>query len=180
LSFFAIVIYGMWHGWFDELNGASPDTIKNVETVAYDPALFALPDQPDDGKPAPECCICTETFEEHKEIKRTTCQHYFHEECLGKWLRVSTTCPLCRNNLEKSVSGDSSPSGAQQQWSAAQPGGWAGLNFMDLPDAPASAHEAEEVRTLRSIFPDLDESTALLAIRQSGSAEQAAAILGMP
>lgn len=116
LIFVAVVIYGMWHGWFDELNGASPETIKNVETVVFDPSLFARDGKADDGKPSPECCVCTETFSDDREIKRTDCQHYFHEECLGKWLRVSTTCPLCRNNLEK---GGSSPSAAEESgWSA--------------------------------------------------------------
>merc|ERR1719387_837197 len=92
-----VLIYGMMHGWFDELNGARPDTIKHVETVRYDPALFAEEGKSDDTKPAPECCVCNEAFDESREIKMTSCKHYFHEECLGKWLKVSTTCPLCRN-----------------------------------------------------------------------------------
>jgi len=173
LVFVAVVIYGMWHGWFDELNGASPDTIKQVTTVPWDAALFAVDGKSDDGKPAPECCICTETFDAEREIKRTTCQHHFHEECLGKWLRVSTTCPLCRNDLEKRV--DGSPS---SPW----PGGqsWVGTDPMDLPETATSEWEAQEVQSLCRALPSLDETTALLAVRQSGSAEAAAAILGEP
>eukprot|EP00747_Dinoflagellata_sp_TGD_P166535 gnl/TRDRNA2_/TRDRNA2_189450_c0_seq1.p1 gnl/TRDRNA2_/TRDRNA2_189450_c0~~gnl/TRDRNA2_/TRDRNA2_189450_c0_seq1.p1 ORF type:complete len:288 (+),score=34.84 gnl/TRDRNA2_/TRDRNA2_189450_c0_seq1:93-956(+) len=91
-----LMVYGMTHGWFDELNGAGPETIKNLQTVKYDPALFS-----EEGKS--ECCCCCEPFDEQKEIKRTPCDHYFHEECLGKWLRVSTTCPLCRNDLDEAV-----------------------------------------------------------------------------
>jgi len=179
LVFVAVVIYGMWHGWFDELNGASPETIKNVETVAFDPTLFSEEGKQNDDKPAPECCICTETFEPSREIKRTTCKHYFHEDCLGKWLRVSTSCPLCRENLEKTTLGDAAP-----DRTGAQDVGWAGrwgLNLApSLPDHAISSHEDDEVRSLLLIFPDLDETTALLAVRQSGSAEQAAAYLGAP
>lgn len=96
-----VAIYGMRSGWFDEVRGACPETIKNLETVAYDPSLFAEEGRSDDNRPAPECCCCTEAFGEDKNIKRTPCQHYFHEECLAQWLKVSTTCPLCRNDLQE-------------------------------------------------------------------------------
>lgn len=168
LTFLSVVLYGMWHGWFDELNGASPDTIKSIESVTFSECNFAEEGKPDDGRPAPECCICTETFTEKGEIKRTSCQHFFHEECLGKWLRVATTCPLCRNNLDTS-----------RQDGAAQPQAHGGLARW-LPDAAASAQEMEEVRRLIALFPELDETTALHAVRQSGSAEAAAAFLGAP
>jgi len=179
LIFAFIVIYGMWHGWFDQLNGASPDTIKNIETVDFDPSLFAEEGKTDDGKPAPECCICTETFNEVQEIKRTQCQHYFHEECLGKWLKVSTSCPLCRNDLEKATLGESSSTASSppQQRPSIWPGNF---GFEELSESATSAHEAQEIQTLLQAFPGLDETTALHAVRQSGSAEQAAAILGEP
>jgi len=186
LVFVAVVIYGMWHGWFDELNGASPETIKQVETVVFDADLFAQAGNMDDGKPQPECCICTELFDTSLTIKRTTCQHYFHEDCLGKWLRVSTTCPLCRNDLERSTLGDSASSNREAVLQASTPASlWPGSNMLraagayaDDPDAAASPHEAEEVQSLLRMFPDLDDTTALLAVRNSGSAEQAAEILG--
>ena len=50
-----------------------------------------------------ECCICTEPFGPDKVIKQTPCSHYFHEECLKPWLRVSKLCPLCRCNLEDAL-----------------------------------------------------------------------------
>lgn len=185
--FFILVIYGMWHGWFDQLNGASPDTIKNIETVDYDASLFATPGgtgdtttmPTDDGKPAPECCICTETFDPAKEIKRTACQHYFHEECLGTWLKVSTSCPLCRNDLEKATLGENAPSSSQQPAFGGQTL-WAAHNLDVPPEAPASAQEAEQVQILLGLCPDIgDERDALDAVRQfgNGSAEQAASIL---
>jgi len=101
--FVAVVIYGMMHGWFDELNGADPEVIVQLETVAFDPALFAQEGLAGDNRPAPECCICTEAFDTSITIKRTPCQHYFHEECLKKWLKAAKTCPLCRSDLQKTV-----------------------------------------------------------------------------
>merc|ERR1719197_992195 len=99
------------HGWFDELNGASPEVIAKIETVPYKSELFVQGDEEAKGDKAPdECCICMEKFSEKGVIKRTGCQHYFHEECLGKWLKTQVTCPLCRNDLEKEVLGDAAPS----------------------------------------------------------------------
>jgi len=175
--FFILVIYGMWHGWFDQLNGASPETIKQIETIQYDASLFAQDGISDDGKPAPECCICTETFDETKDVKRTLCQHYFHEECLGTWLKVSTTCPLCRNDLEKATLGDDVPSRSDPPpFHAALLS--AGLE--NLSASPTSQEEAAEVQTLLRLCPEIgDERDALDAVRQfgGGSAEAAAAIL---
>lgn len=175
--FVVVVIFGMMHGWFDEINGASPEVIKQLETVSYDAALFAH-DGNDDSKPPVECCICTETFFPESEIKRTTCQHYFHGECLGKWLRVSTTCPLCRTDLQVSTLGhDASTSAAaaasHNHWSAAG-SGWSGNVFAE---AAIGGREAEEVRALQRAMPGLDEELALDAVRQAGSAESAAAFL---
>lgn len=165
LCFFGVVVYGMMHGWFNELNaGASPETIKQVETVPFDADIFT----PEDGKTeaTPECCICTEGFGADREIKRTECLHYFHEDCLGKWLKVSTTCPLCRLDLEKAALGDAAPNReeTQHQWQ----------NYgANLSDAHPTSNEAEEVQQLLRTFPGLDDSTALLAVRNHGSAEQA-------
>lgn len=177
LAFVAVVIYGMWHGWFDELNGASPDTIKQVETVTYDPELFDPDRKSDDSGPTPECCICTETFGTTGVIKRTACQHYFHEECLGKWLRVSTTCPLCRNDLERATLGETS-SGAQPSSSSGARSNF--LNYGTMAEGPVSEFEAQEADALMRMFPGFDESTALMAVRNSGSAEAAAAIFNEP
>lgn len=98
------LIYGLMHGWFDgQARGADPLTITHLETVAYDPSLFAEEGAVIDERPRAECCCCAEDFGPGKVIKRTPCQHFFHEECLEQWLRRSKTCPLCRKDLEEAV-----------------------------------------------------------------------------
>lgn len=44
-----------------------------------------------------ECAVCLAEFAEG-EIGRALprCGHGFHEACIATWLRVNTTCPLCR------------------------------------------------------------------------------------
>ena len=48
-----------------------------------------------------ECIICYEKMKYN--IIKTPCNHYFHEECLFKWLEINTVnnknCPVCRVNL---------------------------------------------------------------------------------
>lgn len=47
------------------------------------------------------CPICLGTYKP-KETLRTIseCNHYFHASCVDEWLKVSATCPLCRNPLK--------------------------------------------------------------------------------
>lgn len=114
--FIALIVYGLRNGWFDEImnDSASPETIDRLETVDYDPALFAQAGVAGDNRPAPECCICTEPFasDQRNPIKRTACQHFFHKDCLENWLKRAKTCPLCRNDLEASASAPADSSGA--------------------------------------------------------------------
>ncbi|XP_072036097.1 E3 ubiquitin-protein ligase TRAIP-like [Amphiura filiformis] len=43
------------------------------------------------------CTICTEGFEGEKPIAACNCGHTFHEECIHRWVRTSSTCPQCRS-----------------------------------------------------------------------------------
>ncbi|CDP03261.1 unnamed protein product [Coffea canephora] len=40
------------------------------------------------------CTVCMEAFVETG--KQVPCGHVFHAECIGKWLTVRNSCPLCR------------------------------------------------------------------------------------
>lgn len=69
------------------------DQMSNFQTVAYDAAVFGK------GEDAQECACCAEVFNARKVIKATPCGHHFHEKCLGRWMTVASTCPLCRFEL---------------------------------------------------------------------------------
>lgn len=75
---------------------ARPGLITEIETVRFDPALFT--------GDAAECPICQEEFVLDEPIKKTSCEHYFHETCLGQWLQnYAKSCPLCRQDLEEAA-----------------------------------------------------------------------------
>ena len=45
------------------------------------------------------CLICLEEYKNNDLIKKLTCNHFFHSECLKKWLSIKAICPTCRNDL---------------------------------------------------------------------------------
>ncbi|CAH1451553.1 unnamed protein product [Lactuca virosa] len=50
------------------------------------------------------CAICLSGYKP-KESLRTIpeCNHYFHSECIDKWLMLNAACPMCRNTSEGSA-----------------------------------------------------------------------------
>lgn len=47
-----------------------------------------------------ECIICLGEFEDGDVVKvLPRCQHSYHCECVDRWLRTRSSCPLCRNSL---------------------------------------------------------------------------------
>ncbi|XP_002463384.2 probable E3 ubiquitin-protein ligase ATL45 [Sorghum bicolor] len=49
------------------------------------------------GAETAECAVCLTEFGEREAGRLLPgCGHAFHEQCIATWLRVSTTCPLCR------------------------------------------------------------------------------------
>jgi hypothetical protein len=48
----------------------------------------------------PACSICLDEFDDQTPfVKTKACAHLFHTSCLGNWLQVNRTCPLCREDL---------------------------------------------------------------------------------
>lgn len=68
--------------------------VHEMPTVPSDsPELL----DPEDGR-IMDCPICAETMSSAITVK-TPCTHYFHEDCLAKWCKNHTDCPLCRAKL---------------------------------------------------------------------------------
>jgi len=55
----------------------------------------------DDTGAEAECAVCKEEFEFNCEILRIpTCKHYFHQDCLIRWIKLQGWCPVCRAKIE--------------------------------------------------------------------------------
>lgn len=47
-----------------------------------------------------ECSICLGVFEDGEKVKiLPPCRHCYHSECVDRWLRSQSSCPLCRVSL---------------------------------------------------------------------------------
>ena len=56
------------------------------------------------------CSICFCEFEADDTLRLLPCQHYYHWQCVDKWMVDHTTCPLCRKDVMASgSSGKESP-----------------------------------------------------------------------
>ena len=50
-----------------------------------------------DGKA--ECSVCMDAVEVGDEVTILPCNHWFHGECVGAWLKEHDTCPHCRQGI---------------------------------------------------------------------------------
>merc|ERR1712216_1045590 len=81
-------------GLLSSSQGAPPGTVETLETVAFDPEHFG-----EDKQWPKECPVCIADFTAEGTIRRTCCNHVFHEICLKQWLAVARSCPCCRTEL---------------------------------------------------------------------------------
>lgn len=50
-----------------------------------------------------KCVVCFEKITEQMvDVVATKCRHWYHVDCLKKWLSERSTCPYCRFDIRKS------------------------------------------------------------------------------
>ena len=91
---------------FDRIIGQMMDA-NNTSTApgpASEEAIAALPKKRveksmlgSDGKA--ECSVCMDNVEVGDEVTFLPCNHWFHEQCVGAWLKEHDTCPHCRKGI---------------------------------------------------------------------------------
>ncbi|KIW98338.1 uncharacterized protein Z519_01922 [Cladophialophora bantiana CBS 173.52] len=55
-----------------------------------------------DGEQYLKCSICTEDFSIGEQVRVLPCFHKYHPACVDPWLlNLSSTCPLCRIDLDR-------------------------------------------------------------------------------
>ncbi|KAK1357128.1 RING-type E3 ubiquitin transferase [Heracleum sosnowskyi] len=51
-----------------------------------------------------ECSICLGMFEDGETVKvLPECLHAYHSDCVDKWLKNKSSCPLCRSSLDSTA-----------------------------------------------------------------------------
>tara|TARA_B110000208_G_C11771430_1_gene430424 strand:+ start:1213 stop:1497 length:285 start_codon:yes stop_codon:yes gene_type:complete len=46
-----------------------------------------------------ECAICLENIREYENIYKLSCRHKYHIDCLNRWVKEKSNCPLCLNEI---------------------------------------------------------------------------------
>ncbi|CAH9099688.1 unnamed protein product [Cuscuta europaea] len=51
------------------------------------------------------CCICLAKYVNNEELRELPCSHFFHKDCVDKWLKINNTCPLCKAEVGETLLG---------------------------------------------------------------------------
>ncbi|KAI7901315.1 uncharacterized protein BX663DRAFT_104694 [Cokeromyces recurvatus] len=46
-----------------------------------------------------DCAVCKDQFGVEEEVIELPCDHIFHDECIKPWLKLNSTCPVCRHSV---------------------------------------------------------------------------------
>ena len=46
-----------------------------------------------------KCLICCQNYKNHDITMTLPCFHFYHKECIIKWLRKKASCPLCKIDI---------------------------------------------------------------------------------
>lgn len=52
-----------------------------------------------------DCAICLEKLKTKREVSHGGCYHYMHTECLEEWHKRNQTCPTCRLEKKRDLTG---------------------------------------------------------------------------
>ncbi|KAI3846569.1 hypothetical protein MKX03_008251 [Papaver bracteatum] len=47
------------------------------------------------------CSICLGKYADNEELKELPCAHFFHVDCVDKWLKTNDSCPLCKRGIRE-------------------------------------------------------------------------------
>ena len=97
--FYAIYHYNL--SFLDTFEGQeSPDNPHGFREIVYKRDEV---EQTDPRLLDETCSICIGDYEEGDKIFEFKCigGHYFHQDCLNKWMGQKNTCPLCKKFMDR-------------------------------------------------------------------------------
>lgn len=52
-----------------------------------------------DSNKEEECVICLEEYNKKEIIRTLKCKHFYHKNCIDKWMKNNNKCPLCKDTF---------------------------------------------------------------------------------
>ena len=94
IMFCPCLTYTIGRAWYDhrERSEVKERVINSLSRINFDARKF---------KASKECAICYVDFEQDAQITPLSCdiKHYFHTDCIERWLKEKNECPLCRTEI---------------------------------------------------------------------------------
>jgi len=76
-------------------DGASQAEIENLPTHKFVPFEAAE----EKSEEITRCMVCLSDFEKDEELRTLPCFHFYHKECIDKWLAGHCKCPICKTPI---------------------------------------------------------------------------------
>ncbi|PRQ37908.1 putative transcription factor C2H2 family [Rosa chinensis] len=87
----------------EEIDGATLESMETYIAMTIPASKSAIEDlkkvrleSVETARHAGLCSICLEDFKAGVEATRLPCLHFFHGDCVVRWLEINHQCPLCR------------------------------------------------------------------------------------
>lgn len=75
-------------------------TVKRGRRPASKASIEAMPNVEINEGEQGECSICLDEWEVGgNSVKEMPCKHRFHSDCIGRWLGIRGSCPICRYQM---------------------------------------------------------------------------------
>lgn len=112
----------------NQIRGASEDSInalpthkfklKKAENKEYDEGGVLAAGTENERAISGEdavCCICLAKYTDDDLLRELPCTHFFHTECVDRWLKINASCPLCKSEISSSLRNPSLTQESHQQ-----------------------------------------------------------------
>lgn len=102
-------------------------------------AAAAATDCEAQSEEADACPICFCEYAEGQALITLPCKHFFHRECISRWLKRDATCPMCKLDLQDTAVQHSSSSSTRGATSTGTGSSASSSNGTGQAAQPASA-----------------------------------------